>query len=185
MHREGHFGIAFLVYAPIAFVLSYVGVLQVAILGLVGLAFGAIAPDFDLDMPVVQHRGITHTFVAAVFLGLVYAGFAVYLAANGVGTGSAFVIREAPLAYLAAMSFGFGIGALGVCAHLLGDVITPMGITPYHPFDDRKYTLNLVYASNERANEGLFSVGSVAVVLGVVGGLVVRTGALDSVLALM
>lgn len=48
--------------------------------------------------------------------------------------------------------------------HLVGDVITPMGIRPLYPFVPTSYTLDLVAARNPTANLALLSVGCLAFV---------------------
>lgn len=180
MHRDGHIGIGLVVYTPLAFVLSWAGLLTPMVLGLVGVAFMSYAPDFDMQLPLVSHRGLTHTALAAGGAGIIYALLGVYLTHTGVGanTTAGLVIRNAILANLAAAGFGFLVGVLGVASHLLGDVLTPMGIEPWQPFDDRSYSLDVVYASNTVANEGLLLVGSVAIVGAITAGTMLRTGSL-------
>jgi hypothetical protein len=56
-----------------------------------------------------------------------------------------------------------------VLTHIAGDILTPTGIKLYHPLTPReivsagtsetKYTLDVVKASNETANDGLLSAG--------------------------
>lgn len=164
MHREGHIGIGLVFYAPIAYVLAVYQLTAVLGFGLVGIAIWSFAPDFDMQLPFVSHRGITHTFLAAGVAGVLTAIIAVYLALQGAGGGNGFVLQPKILTLPAAALFGFMIGSLGVVAHLVGDVLTPMGIQPKQPFSDQKYTLELVYAKNERANEALMTLGGVAMV---------------------
>lgn len=174
MYREGHLGIALLAYAPVAFALSYAGGFEVLALGLAGVAFASYAPDLDSEVSFIDHRGVTHTFLAAGALGVVYAAIAVFLATHGVGRDAIFVVQERPVAYVAAALFGFFVGVVGVCTHLLGDVITPMGIAPCWPFDDQRYSLDLVLSSNRRVNAALLLAGGVALVAAV--GLGVELG---------
>lgn len=167
MHREGHIGIGLLLYAPIAFVLFELQLSTVFGLGLVAMAFWSFAPDIDMTLPI-PHRGPTHTIVAAVVAGILTAIAALYFASNGSGGSSSIVIKSWILAYLAAAAFGFGIGFLGVISHLIGDVLTPMGIRPWRPFSDRKHSLELVQAKNKWANQKLSMVGGVALVAAIV-----------------
>lgn len=164
MHWEGHFGIAFIVFTPVAFASSYAGYLEPMALSLAGLAFGAIAPDIDQEVSVLDHRGITHTFVAGLGLGLVYSAATVVLYVRGPLAGGLVDI-------LLGVSFAFALGFGAVVSHLVGDVITPMGIQPFRPRSDAHYTLNLVLAKNERANEGLLSAGSLSMVGGITAGV--------------
>lgn len=58
--------------------------------------------------------------------------------------------------------------------HLLADVLTPMGICPFEPLRDDKYTLDVVKAANPIANYALLGLGIVAsVVAFLAGGAVV------------
>ncbi|GAA0464707.1 metal-dependent hydrolase (plasmid) [Halococcus dombrowskii] len=64
--------------------------------------------------------------------------------------------------------FGFVIGAYGVVAHLLGDVITTQGIRPFLPFSRWKLSLSPLRADSPTANSALFGAGMVAIALVVV-----------------
>ena len=163
MHRDGHLGIGLLIYSPIAFVLMRVQLRSVLGLGIIAMAFWSFAPDID-ERISIPHRGPTHSIVAAVVAGLLTAVACVYLAAIGVGGDVGLVIGTSIPPSLAAAGFGFVIGALGVVGHLLGDVVTPMGIRPWWPFSKRSYSLGLVPAANRRVNEGLSFVGVIAFV---------------------
>jgi len=178
MHRDGHIGIVLVMYAPIAFVLSWLGLVTPMLLGLVGVAVMSYAPDVDLRVPLVAHRGITHSALAAVVAGLAYAGIGVSLAATGGGaSGDAAVVIGSPLAaQLAAATFGFLVGALGVASHLVGDMLTPMGIEPWQPVDDTSYSLEVVTASNLIANKAFALAGGVAIVAALAAGTTLRTG---------
>lgn len=61
MHREGHVGAALVAYAPIGGVLVAAGATGAAVVGGM-VAFGlAMLPDWDQQIPFVDHRGVTHT----------------------------------------------------------------------------------------------------------------------------
>lgn len=169
MHREGHIGIGMIWYAPIAYILVEHGSLTVFGLGLVAVGFWSFAPDFDMVLPI-RHRGPTHSFPMAVLAGLLTAASAVYLNANGLihslsgaGVGT----------FAAAMGFAFAIGFLGVVGHIVGDVLTPMGVEPFWPVTRWNTSLALVLASDKEANQRLATAGAVAcgvaVVIGEVG----------------
>lgn len=64
--------------------------------------------------------------------------------------------------------FGFMIGAYGIIAHLLGDVITTQGIKPFLPFSRWKLSLSPLRADSQTANSALFGAGMVAIALVVV-----------------
>ena len=59
--------------------------------------------------------------------------------------------------------FGFTIGAYGIIAHLLGDVITTQGIRPFLPFSRWKLSLSPLRADSPTANSALFGAGMVAI----------------------
>lgn len=165
MYRDGHVGIGLALYAPVAFLLAWGRLFEPLALGLVGVTVASYAPDVDIRLPLVAHRGITHTVFAAVAVGLAYAVAGVYLAGAGAGSEppaeAALVVGEPALATAAAAGFGFLVGMLGILGHLLGDALTPMGIEPLAPVDGTNYTLDLVYASNTIANKALLVVGAV------------------------
>lgn len=65
----------------------------------------------------------------------------------------------------------FFLGVLVVVAHLLSDVLTPMGIAPFWPLSSKRYSLSLVDASNAPANYLLllFGVSATVAVLWLAG----------------
>lgn len=155
MRQTGHYGAALLVYAPVGFALLAVDPL-LAFAGGAGVLALATLPDFDLRVPLVPHRGPTHTvlFVALV-AGLL--GAAGWYAADAAG------FDPAVLAL-----FGFGVGVLGVGSHLLADALTPMGVTPFWPLSGRNYTLGLTHADNPVANWLLLALGVLATAVALV-----------------
>lgn len=140
MHKTGHQGVN-LIVASIATVLLYgtgnsqyilpVGIIIVALAGL---------PDIDMKLPI-KHRGITHTIW--------------FIALTGAGVGGAtYALFASPEL---ALAIG-GATALGIFGHILGDVITPMGVQPFYPIGNT-YSLGVVRAGNVLANWGLVIVG--------------------------
>lgn len=166
MHREGHIGLGLLMYAPIAYVLVLFDLMQAFALGMAAMAFWSFAPDVDMTLPI-RHRGPTHTITAAVVSGILTAGVGVYLAAAGTGT-SGSLFQSNIVSYLAVSAFAFAIGFLGVLSHLLGDLLTPMGVRPGWPVSNRYHSLDLVLAADETANKGLSIAGAVAVAVALV-----------------
>lgn len=161
MHREGHLGIGLLLYSPIGYLLMSSNQTIIFALGLVGMCLWSIVPDIDMNLPI-KHRGPTHSFVAAAIAGLMTSVLSVYLVSTGISSSGTIIIKSPILAYAAAASFGFLIGGMGVISHLIGDVITPMGVQPWWPFSDRKHGLGLVLAANEQANYTLSILGSLS-----------------------
>jgi len=163
MQREGHVGLGLALYAPPGFVLLQVGRPDAFGLGLVAMAVWSVAPDVDVPLPI-PHRGPTHSVVAAGVAGAVTAAITVVLTSAGVAGHPAAGASSPGSSQVAAVAVGAYVGAGGVIGHLLGDVLTPKGIRPWWPLSDRKYTFEVVLASNKRANRALVVTGVSAVV---------------------
>ena len=148
VHKEGHYGVSLLAYAPMGAALALAGLEGYAVAGGAVVLGLATLPDVDHSLPLVAHRGATHTLAFALLVGAVLAGVGWAVGSAG-GAG-----RALPLAAL-----GFLTGVLGIVAHLVGDVVTPMGIRPFRPVSDRHYTLSLTRADNALANWLLLGAG--------------------------
>jgi len=163
MFKQGHLGVSMLVFGPVGYVLVARGAPGLAaVTGLVMVWFSML-PDIDHRLPIVEHRGPTHSLLFAALIGGV--GWAL-------GVGSEAVVG--PVAGVPLSTIGFGIGALTVIAHLIGDTLTPAGVPYLWPLTGRTFSLSLVGAGNPIANSGLFGLGLVvtagwvAVALGVI-----------------
>lgn len=143
MYQPGHVGVALALYAPVGCVLVAAGLPTDALLG-GGLTVGlTMLPDLDTRTDRLRHRGPTHSFAFAGTVGLL----------TGLVGGLLGGTRLAEVGILG--------GTLAVVAHLLADVITPMGIRPFWPLSDRQYTLDVVLSKDSRANFLLLVVGIV------------------------
>lgn len=152
MHREGHLGVALGSYAPIGAITLGIGFEDLAIMGALGAAGLAMAPDIDIRIPFLTHRGPTHTVWFAGLVGILCV-------VGGIVAGQSSGI-------LAALGLGLWAGVVGtvtVCAHLLADALTPAGIRPFAPIRDRSYSYGFARASNPIANYGLLVLGMTAV----------------------
>jgi len=163
MFKQGHLGVSMLVFGPVGYALVARGLPELAaITGLV-MAWFTMLPDIDHRLPIVEHRGPTHSLLFAALIGGI--GWAV-------GTGFEAVVGPVGGVPLATVSFG--IGALTVIAHLIGDTLTPAGVPYLWPLSRRTFSLSLVGAGNSIANSGLFGLGLlvtagwVSIALGVV-----------------
>jgi inner membrane protein len=165
MHREGHVGAALLAYAPVGFVLAVAGFRFLSLIGGVAAVGLAMLPDYDQRVPVVDHRGPTHTVWFAVAVGVVGA---VVGGAVGWSTG---VVASIGLAV-----FGFVVEAVSIGSHIAADALTPMGVTPFAPVRTRYYTYDVTKAANPIANYALLAIGAVAALVGV--GVGVRVASL-------
>jgi len=148
MYPPGHVGLTALLFAPLVCWFRLRGRREAAtecLLVAIGLS---LLPDIDKLLPGLVHRGVTHTLLAAVVAGvlvaLLFASFAEY--SPGLGP------EHPAVCYL--------VGAAGVVCHLVGDVITPMGIKPLYPSSQQVYSLELVQASSPAANLLLVIVGT-------------------------
>jgi inner membrane protein len=148
MYRNGHYGAALLAYAPLGAGLLVAGEETLMLAGgAVVLALTPV-PDFDQRLPLIEHRGPTHTVAFALLVGL------------AVGTAGLLVGQSADQSTAVTLGLlGFVVGTLAIVAHLLADAITPSGITPFWPLSDRHYTLSLVTADNTVANYLLLALG--------------------------
>lgn len=152
MHKTGHIGAALLVYSPVGLSLLLVGLNELAVLGGVGMIALATLPDCDHQLPVVSHRGPTHSLAFAVVLGAVL-GVLGFVLGGYVSAVSA----------VAMGAFASLIGVLAVLSHLAADSITPMGIRPFWPVSRWHYSANVVPAKSPIANYLLLAVGIASV----------------------
>jgi inner membrane protein len=152
MYAPGHVGLAVSLYAPVGWLLLARGRRRLALGGGLCAACLSTLPDVDQFVPFLAHRGLTHTVWVAAAVGLV-------VGALGVGYGRRRARETGPVDRLAV---GVAVGALPILAHLLGDVITPMGVRPFAPLWNASFTLDLVPARDVTANRGLFAVGGLA-----------------------
>jgi inner membrane protein len=190
MHRQGHLGIVLLALAPVLYALLSLGRPVVAL-----VACGVIVieplPDNDFWVPGFSHRGVSHSLLTAGVIGALCAGLgwllgtyvtipgARWLTGTIVVGPKAITWVEMHLATLDAgllALVGFGVGSGGICLHLLGDMITVMGVRPYLPFSRRNVSLTSLRAANPLVNRGLFGCGVVAIV--VVGLVLTPLGAM-------
>lgn len=170
MHREGHIGLGLLAFSPLAYLLASMDATVFLGLGLVATAFFSYAPDYDLEIQGLDHRGLTHTYLAAGVAGVVSAvvitGLSMQLSTLDP------LIQGNSLANSAAVAgLGFTFGALGVLSHIFGDILTPMGVNPRQPFGGETVSLDLFYASSELANGAFFMIGALALTAAMYAGL--------------
>ena len=146
----GHLGITLFLCAPLAHVLVASGH-RTEVPRWVGIALVVtLLPDFDFILPWFTHRGVTHSLLAAGCFGVVAAVAGSKWDTTPISPDNR--VRQAKI--------GFAVGAGSTVGHLVGDLITPMGIRPFFPFDS-VYTLDLVYAKDMGANLAFVVVGVV------------------------
>ncbi|ERH06477.1 MAG: putative membrane-bound metal-dependent hydrolase [Halonotius sp. J07HN4] len=158
MYREGHLGVSLLVFAPVGYWLTTVGNPEAALVTGVIMCWLAMLPDIDHRLPVITHRGVTHSLLFAGVVGSVFGAVgAVLTDAFGVAgvDVSMFGVGGADLG-----TSGVVLGVLTVGAHLLGDALTPAGVPLLWPFG-RSYSLSVTRADSTLANYALFGGGIV------------------------
>ena len=162
MFKQGHLGVSMLVFGPVGYVLVARGAPVLAATVGFAMVWFTMLPDIDHRLPI-EHRGPTHSLLFAALIGGV--GWAV---------GTALDTVVGPVVGMPLSTVGFGIGALTVGAHLIGDTLTPAGVPYLWPLSGRTFSLSLVGAGSRVANAGLFGAGLlvtagwVAVALGVI-----------------
>jgi len=148
VYRKGHLGVALVVFAPVGAALVAAGMSEFAYLAGVTMLWLAMLPDVDHRLPGVSHRGVTHTVAFALVVAVAF------------GAAGAFAAARLPLGDPVVVgAFGFGLGLVTVLAHLLADLLTPAGVPLLWPLSSRRYSLELVRASNRTANYVLLVAG--------------------------
>jgi inner membrane protein len=161
VYRKGHYGVALLLFAPVGFALVVLGLPIVALLTGGVMLWLAMLPDVDHRLPLIEHRGPTHSLLFAGVVGAAFGG-AGYLLGSPAAfgqllaetvTGSGAVVR------LQVAAVGFAAGTLAVVAHLVGDALTPAGVNFLWPLSGKTYSASLTRADNALWNYGLFALG--------------------------
>jgi inner membrane protein len=159
MHKEGHIGAALLVYSPLGLFAMLLADSQLAFIGAVVAAGLAMLPDMDMRIPLLKHRGPTHTVWFALGVGVVLAIFG--------GQGGA---DAGAVAAFGGALFGLLLGTGTVVSHIAADALTPAGVRPFWPLRDDEYKVAIARASNPLANYALLGIGSGVAVLALIFG---------------
>ncbi len=146
MFKKGHLGVSLLVFGPVGYSLATRGLLWLAATAGLVMVWFSMLPDVDHRLPMIEHRGPTHSLLFAALVGGV--GWAIGTAAETVVASS-----------LSLSTFGFVVGALTVVAHLIGDTLTPAGVPYLWPLSSRSFSISLARANSGVANSGLFGLG--------------------------
>lgn len=164
MYRSGHLGISLVLFAPIGYLFATEGEPLAAVITGGVMLWLATLPDVDQRISGMPHRGPTHSLLFAVLVG-----GAVSSGADQLSDGLEVLQRAG------GQEFWFFVGVAGVCAHLVGDLLTPAGVNLLWPWN-RQFSLQVTRADSTIANYGLLLLGVLA--LGVVGTMVVQGGQL-------
>ncbi|RDI70743.1 metal-dependent hydrolase [Halopelagius longus] len=158
MYQLGHYGVSLAVFSPVGFALLRLGRPELAFLTGAAMLGLAMLPDVDHRIPFLDHRGPTHSLPFAAAVGGAFAGVGHLLADAGSEVGVALAVGVGGVS-VGLPAFGFFVGVLTVVAHLLADVLTPMGVNFLWPLSSRRYSLSLWPAKSRIANYGLFAAG--------------------------
>ena len=150
MYPPGHVGLTAVLFAPLVGWFRSTGRERVATECLAVVTALSLLPDVDALLPGIVHRGVTHTLLAAVVVGVALSVGLHCRADSGLrlpGKGGIFCSC---------------LGAFAIVSHLLGDIITPMGIQPLFPLWQSAHSLNVVAARSPTANALLLLAGMTA-----------------------
>lgn len=137
MYPLGHYGLALLFSAPLAY---YLGKRTGTAFTLFAL-LATLLPDVDNHLPYVVHHGLTHTFAFAVLAGVVGGavaaiGIAAYASLNGPAS---FGLLAPKRVFVYATVGVF----LGTASHVVGDIFIlfpgTQPVSPFWPMSERKF----------------------------------------------
>ena len=156
MYKRGHRGMYYLLYAPVLVVLLYMEMYVFALVGLVLSPLLLMLPDKDQSVPMMKHRGFTHTiwFASLVGLGMALVGMTLAPVLIFAGVDATPVI----------LFLGF-IGVFSIVAHLFADSLTPAGVKPWTPVSGRRHS-GSINANSFLGNWVLWLIGIVAILVG-------------------
>ena len=147
MYGEGHAGLSFILFSPFIFLFRSLGADMTYVL-VTCVLMVALSSFPDLDMRLaIKHRGITHTFVFGIVVGVLFAILLWY--------------SYGSLGWLMGFVAGFG----GTASHLLGDAFTYSPFKPLLPFSDKEVAFGFFKASNKTANRTMLVIGIFAFII--------------------
>lgn len=169
MHRSGHIGMSLLVIS----VLTIPVPLRLTIpLALIITATEPL-PDYDMKISFIEHRGYSHTLIAAITVAALFSGLVVGVATLltqqaatlPAQSGVERIVNLFPSNKLLA-TLTFTGTVTGFIAHFLGDVITVgtgyHGIQPLAPVSEWEAPFQFCSADDTLWNGGFLAVGTVA-----------------------
>jgi inner membrane protein len=168
IYLKGHLGLTATLYVPFGVVLAASDPSLALGAGVLTLACG-LAPDIDsyVSDRFLEHRGLTHTVGFAALVGVV----------------GAWMFSHPPIDTPA---LGFALGVVGVGSHLVADWLNPMGIAPWYPVFDRRYSIAFCNADDPTVNWLLLALGGLLTltsgILALQGGEDVKMLAIGAVL---
>lgn len=148
MYKEGHAGLTLIVFSPFMLLFKLLGadIGYVLITGFLMVALSSV-PDLEYRHYGIKHRGITHTLLFGLGLGILFA-FLMGYAFGSIGL-------------LMGSLAGFG----GTVSHLVGDSFTYHKFKLFYPFSDKEVAYGFFKAANKTANTAMLTIGVIAFVL--------------------
>lgn len=171
MYKSGHRGINMILYSPILFVMVVFEFILAGLISLGLVIYFSSLPDIDLRTRHLTHRGFTHTYSFGIVVGIIFSGLYTMLGVLGISIG---LIEPTLFNLIGIPVWGFFIGLFTILGHISGDIITYSGVRPFNKpknfpdlpiFTNKKYTANLLAASNSWANIGFLIMGIGAISL--------------------
>lgn len=156
MKQEGHIGLSLLTISPIILILVLTENTLLSLLFISTVAILSTLPDIDIVIQGsiinkvlgIQHRGITHTILFSLIIGLITT--VIYYTINTT---------------LLFAFVGFLAGFIGILSHIFGDIMTPTGVNYAPRYKNDNYSFDLFNYNNVIANYGFFVLGIYSVVL--------------------
>lgn len=147
MKKNGHMGLSLVLFAPFLYFFKIKGfdVNTILIMGGFMITLSTF-PDIDLKYKMfgIKHRGITHSLVFGIGIGILLGFMMEYFFESST--------------WLMGFFAGFG----GIISHLLGDALTYGRFKPFFPFSNIEVAYGLFKASNIIMNNAIFIIGLIA-----------------------
>lgn len=180
MYKSGHKGINMILFSPILFIMIILDFIIVGLLSAFIIFYFASLPDKDLDTRLLTHRGFTHTYSFSICIGILFGFISLIFTNISINIG----LLEPTLFNLIFFTFwGVFVGVFTILGHIAGDILTPTGVKIFQKpkgipdlpiFKDKKYTLDLIPASNTWANAGFFISGILCISLSIFTGIYIN-----------
>jgi len=145
LHKEGHVGLSLILFSPFMLLFRSLNadMTYVLITCVLMAAFSSL-PDIDIELQGeygIKHRGITHTFLFGIGVGILLGILMSYAYAS--------------LGWLMGFIAGFGSTA----SHILGDTFTFEQFSPFSPFSSMEVSFGLFGSSNKIVNNFMLGLG--------------------------
>lgn len=163
MYRSGHLGIGFILSIPLVLYFTIIEFYSIIPIIVIVFSFMSVHPDIDIYLQEktkgkIQHRGKTHSLMYGLLWSLVILGILLisyYFLLPKVDYNIA--LPENEIFNIVLLSFYLGLG--GIFSHLVGDILTPSGVSFMWPVNNKTYSLGVFYARNVFANFGFLIIG--------------------------